>query len=497
MRSSAGATPFLAALVIGVLAGVQALVIAPPAHAGHGLDGMPDEAVDGLDTAAAPAGFDIGDDGLHINVRYHTLENGLRVVLSEDHTVPTATVGVYYGIGYRREPRGRTGFAHLFEHLFFAGSENLPVDSYHEFVSARGGMTNASTRLDFTNYFTVVPSNALDTVLWAEADRMASPTLSSRVFRRERDVVRNEIFVNVENQPYGGASWIDLPMIAFDNWHNAHNFYGDLSDLDAATITEARDFFERYYTPTNAVLVVAGAFDSEHVLPLIERYFGTIPAGEELEPVDVSETRQTGERRAQQYDRLAQQPYLVLGYRMPERGTPEYYAMALIDQLMLAGNGGRLQRRLVDERGYTSGVTGGINLLGNVHNYDGPMLWTVSMVHSEDFGTDPILADFDAEIARLQDAPLSEAELQRARTLLMTEFYGRLDYSTRLGIIDLFDDDPHRINRIEDGFDRVTPDLIQATAREYLRPENRTILEVIPGTGPGTEAEPATREPKP
>ncbi|MFY0638222.1 M16 family metallopeptidase [Maricaulis maris] len=426
---------------------------------------------------------------LHIPVRYETLDNGLRVVLAEDHTVPTATVAVYYGVGYRNEPRGRTGFAHLFEHVFFAGSENLPDSVFYYFISGMGGIANGSTRLDFTNYFGVVPANALNAFLWAEADRMAAPTISTQVFQRERDVVRNEIFVNVQNQAYGDWTWIDLPMVANENWHNAHNFYGDLSDLDAATVEDARAFFEQYYTPRNAVLVVAGSFDTNETLTTIEQYFGDIPTGPELPEIDVSEPPQTEEKWAEMTDPLATEPGLAVAYHMPERGTPDYFAMILIDQILVRGGDARLRRRLVDELGHGTQISGGINLLGNVFNYDGPMLWTASIIHDDAVAPDQVLADFDTVIDSLRANPVSAEDLAAARSKFLTEFYSSLDYSTRFGVADLlasfalFDDDPSRINRIEDGFEQVTPELIQRTARTWLRRENRTVLELRPGDG--------------
>ncbi len=428
-------------------------------------------------------------DDLHIPVRYETLDNGLRVVLAEDHTVPTATVAVYYGVGYRNEPRGRTGFAHLFEHVFFAGSQNLPEPVFYYYISGMGGIANGSTRLDFTNYFGVVPANALNAFLWAEADRMAAPTINAQIFQRERDVVRNEIFVNVQNQAYGDWTWIDLPMVANENWYNAHNFYGDLSDLDAATVEEARAFFEQYYTPRNAVLVVAGSFDADDTLATVEQYFGDIPTGPELPEIDVSEPPQTAEKWAEMTDPLATEPGLAIAYHMPDRGTPDYFAMILIDQILIRGGDARLRRRLVDELGYGTQISGGINLLGNVFNYDGPMLWTASIIHDDAVAPDQVRADFDQVIDTLRTTRVSEEALAAARSKFLTEFYASLDYSTRFGVVDLlasfalFDDDPSRINRIEDGFEQVTPELVQRAAQTWLRPENRTVLELRPGAG--------------
>ena len=422
--------------------------------------------------------------GFQVDVSYHELDNGLRIVLSEDHTVPTATVAVYYGVGFRNEPRGRTGFAHLFEHLMFQGSRNLPHGAFDTLIYGSGGVNNGSTRYDFTNYFEVVPSNALEAVLWAEADRMAFPNLSEDQLNNQREVVRNEVFVNVINQPYGGWIWIDLPMAANENWHNAHNFYGDLTDLDAASLEDAQAFFDQFYAPNNAVVVVAGDINKEETLAQIETYFGHIPAGDALPEIDVSEPRQEEEKFASQVDDLANQPALAVGYHMPERGTPEYYAMTIIDQLLVQGDDSLLTASLVNEEGYASGVFGGINLLGNAFNYNGPMLWTVGLIHDSEFTVSEVMGTLDTTIEGIRTTPVSAADVERARTKILSQFYSTVDTSTRFGLVDLlasfalFDDDPSRINRITEGFEQVTPELILSTAQEYLRPTNRTVLEV-------------------
>src|SRR6478752_1723298 len=213
-----------------------------------------------------------------VPVDYYKLDNGLRVVLSEDHTSPTVVVAVYYNIGFRIEPKDRTGFAHLFEHMMFQGSQNLGKMEFIKLVQANGGILNGSTRFDFTNYFEAVPSNKLETMLWAEADRMRGLNITQENLKNQQGVVGNEVKVNVLNQPYGSFPWIDLPMAAFQNWYNSHNFYGDLKDIDAATLADAKSFAAKYYQPQNAVLVVAGDFDEAAVKGWVPKYFANIPS---------------------------------------------------------------------------------------------------------------------------------------------------------------------------------------------------------------------------
>jgi predicted Zn-dependent peptidase len=430
-------------------------------------------------------------DGIDIDLQYRTLDNGLRVALARDASVSTVTVAMFYGVGFRKEPQGRTGFAHLFEHLMFEGSEYLPEGEFDRLIYGAGGVNNGSTRFDYTNYYEVVPSNALEAVLWAEADRMARPVINDRVLENQKGVVTNEVYVNVLNQPYGAWIWLDLPMMANENWYNAHNFYGDLDDLQAASLEDAESFHATYYTPNNAVLVVAGDLDYDATWAMVEANFGAIPRGEDIAWPDVSEPRQESEKRGVKEDALAPTPALAFGYHVPERGTPEYYAMAVLDQLLVQGDDSLLHQRLVREEGFSDSVFGGINILDSMYEYDGPMLWSVGLIHDADDDADTILAAVDEVIAPLTTAPLSPAEIERARTKLRSQLYDAVDSSTRFGLVNLiasfalFDDDPGEINRIEEHFAAVTPELVQATAREYLRATNRAALEVVPTPGAG------------
>ncbi len=422
-----------------------------------------------------------------IPVDYDTLPNGLKVVLSRDATSPVAAVAVYYNIGFRIEPRDRTGFAHLFEHMMFQGSNNLGKMEFIKLVQSNGGVLNGSTRFDYTNYFEVVPSHTLETMLWAEADRMRGLAITQENLTNQQGVVKNEVKVNVLNQPYGGFPWLDMPQIANTNWYNAHNFYGDLEHLDAATLADVQSFFKQYYAPNNAVLVVVGDYDPAQTKAWIQKYFAGIPRVELAAKPDITEPRQTAEKRQSKEDRLAQRPALGFAYHMPPRNTPEYYAMGLIEQILLQGRDSRLWQELVQRRGYTGGVNGGINFgLGNMFNYDGPMLMTTSLIHDADKPADSILAAIDGVIEELRTKPVDAATVERARTKVRSNFYSYLEAlggfgrADLLAVFALFDSDPARINRLEAEFEKVTPELIMRTAQEYLRPTNRTILTIEP-----------------
>ncbi|HEU0105303.1 MAG TPA: pitrilysin family protein, partial [Vicinamibacteria bacterium] len=201
-----------------------------------------------------------------------TLPSGLRLVISEDHSAPVATVAVYYGVGFRIEPRGRTGFAHLFEHMMFQGSGHVKKFEHAKYVEANGGNLNGSTRLDHTNYYQDVPADRVELALWLESDRMRSLDVSEENLDNQKKVVSEEVRANVLNQPYAAFEWLDLWMNANQSWPNAHNFYGDLTELEAATIGDVRDFFKRYYAPNNAVLVVVGDVDPAEITGWAQKY---------------------------------------------------------------------------------------------------------------------------------------------------------------------------------------------------------------------------------
>ncbi|HEU4887442.1 MAG TPA: pitrilysin family protein [Thermoanaerobaculia bacterium] len=423
---------------------------------------------------------------LTVPVEYHKLDNGLKVVFSPDRTAPTTIIAVYYGIGFRVEPRDRTGFAHLFEHLMFQGSDNLAKMELPRLIQSNGGVLNGSTRFDFTNYFEIVPAHTLETMLWAEADRMRSLAITEENLKNQQSVVKNEVRVNVLNQPYGGFPWLDLPQYANTNWYNAHNFYGDLEDLDAATIEDSRNFFKTYYAPNNAVLAIVGDFDPPQALAWVKQYFGPIAAQPQPPRPDISEPRQTEEKRQTKVDEKAPRPALAIGYHTPPQDTPEYYAMAMIDQILASGNDSWLYQDLVQTRGLTGEVSSAMNALGNMFNINGPSLYMAWLFHDKDKSAEQILAAFDAQVARLQSETIDAATMERARLKMRSSLYDELEGLFNFGRADLlasfalFYDDPNRINGIEERFAAVTPELIRQTAQEYLRPTNRTVLTVVP-----------------
>lgn len=435
---------------------------------------------------------------LQLPVEYYTLPNGLRVVLSQDKSAPLVSVGVYYGIGFRIEPKDRTGFAHLFEHLMFQGSGNLGKMEFIKLIEANGGVLNGSTRFDFTNYYETVPAHKLETILWAEADRMAGLRITEENLKNQQDVVKNEVRVNVLNQPYGGFPWIDLPMAANTNWYNAHNFYGDLEDLDAATIQDASDFFRKYYTPSNAVLAVVGDFETAEAKQFVEKYFGKLTGPKAEALPDIREPRQTEEKRAGRVDPLAPLPRAAVGYHMPERGTPEYWAMILLEQALTSGRDAKLYRHLVADKKLATNIAAGINWgLGNAFNYNGPMLYTIQLNYNDTNQTQALLAEHDVALKQFRDTELNEATLARALIKFRNGFYdemqdqlSRIDY---LATGAMFNNDPRFVNSIEANLRKVDVATARRAFDEYLRPSNRTIYLIKPGVKPQAANAPATK----
>ena len=419
-----------------------------------------------------------------VPVEYYKLPNGLRVVLSPDHTAPTICVGVYYHIGFRIEPRDRTGFAHLFEHMMFQGSTNLGKIQFIRLVQTNGGILNGSTRFDFTNYFEVLPANKLETALWAEADRMGGLAVNEENLKNQQGVVTSEVKQNVLNRPLGGFPWLDMPQYANTNWYNAHNFYGELKDIEAATLPDVEAFHKTYYAPNNAALAVAGDFDPADAKRFVEKYFGPLKPSQLPTQPDLTEPRQEKEKQATKVDPLARRPAIAMAYHVPERNTSEYYAMILLEEMLIEGDDSLLHQELVQKRGITGGVEGGINLLGNPYNYQGPMLFIANLVYDPATKPEAILQAVDGAIEPLRSKPVDQKTLQRALVKARSDLYDTFGQQGGFGLVDilasfaLFDDNPARVNTLVQQLEKVTPELLQKTAQEYLRPTNRTVLVV-------------------
>jgi predicted Zn-dependent peptidase len=434
--------------------------------------------------------------GLQIALESRTLANGLRVVIAPDSIVPVVTVGVYYKIGFRLEPQGRSGFAHLFEHMMFQGSANAPKMEHIKLINSSGGVLNGSTMYDVTNYYEAVPSNALERVLWLEADRMRALKVDDENLKNQRDVVKEEVRVNVLNQPYGGFPWLDMPPVAFRNWANAHNFYGDFADLDAASLPDVQAFFRTYYLPNNAVLLILGDVKPEEGFLLAEKYFGDILRGPEPPFANPNEPPQTEERRGHIEEKFGTLPAMAIGYVLPKRRSAEWCAMALLDQALHGGRAGRIYRNLVLEKQIAVEADGGVD---DIFGYNGPAQTTTRILHKPEISSEATLAAFDAVIQEVQEKGISADELEQLKVKWRSDYYamlegGRGGYMPKYGLMhllacfSLFDGEPQLVNTILDGFLQVTPERVQAAAKKYLRKENRAIVFRTPANTDVKEA---------
>jgi len=425
---------------------------------------------------------------LNIPVVYYKLPNGLKVVISEDHTAPVVTVAVYYNVGFRVEPKGRTGFAHLFEHMMFQGSANVKKFEHAKFVEANGGSLNGHTDFDYTNYFETMPSNRVELGLWLESDRMRSLDVSEENLKNQQAVVSEEVRVNVLNQPYQFFEWISLWENAFTNWNNSHNGYGDLAEINAATIDDVRSFFKTYYAPNNAVLTVVGDVDVTEVKKMVEKHFAAIASQPVPPRPDLTEPPQTKEKRVSQTDKLANLPALATGYHLPPQNSPDFPAMALLVQILQGDDSSRWYQRLVKEKELTLDLTGGLNYFGNEFDYTGPMIMTTRTTYKPGHTADEIVREMDAVIADVVAKGVTEKELADAKVRYRSNFYSQVESSFGkthlLSALALFRDDPQQINSLLTPFENVTAAQIKSAAAKYLVATNRTVIDRVPEAKP-------------
>lgn len=430
--------------------------------------------------------------GFKVPIDYFTLPNGLKVVVSEDRTAPVVLVEVMYNIGFRVEPKGRTGFAHLFEHMMFQGSAQVKKMEHVGLLQEAGGIVNGSTRFDYTNYFQALPSNGLERALWLEADRMRSLDVSAENLKNQQNVVSEEVRVNVLNQPHGGFEWLDIWERANTNWHNAHNFYGDLKELEAATLEDVRGFFKTYYAPNNAVLVVVGDTTAAEVRRLAGKHFGSIPRQPLPAPADISEPPQTATRQFTREDKLARTPALAAAWHLPVRFTKDFFALSVLDPLLNSDDSARMYRKLVRDERLAVSSQGGFNFLGSNFDMKGPMLYTMRVDYLNDKTADQVLAAIESVLADVREKGITPAELEQAKTTIRSGFLDELESggmprfgrANLMAAFALFDDDPGRINTILGELEKVTADDVKAAAGRWLVPANRTSIDSRPAAKP-------------
>jgi zinc protease len=424
-----------------------------------------------------------------IPLEQRTLPNGLTVIVSEDHSAPTFGLCIAYRIGFRLEPEGRTGFAHLFEHMMFEGTPVAPKGTLPQVVEAGGGNLNGDTRWDYTEYIETAPISALDPVLWLEADRLKTLDFSTKNLDNQRQVVEEEVRVNVLNQPYGLFFAIDLPMKAYDTYPDSHNFYGDFHDLDAARIEDVRAFYEKYYAPNNAVMAIAGDVNAAEVFAKVEKYFASVPRRDVSPLIKVVEKDQTSERHAVEEDKLAKLPAIAIGYRLPDRNSPDAVVGAVTGELLHNGEASLLYQHLVKEKQVAVSVDGGANWpLGNPFEYNGPTLMTTFLVEPAGTSVDKVMAAYDETIQQLATKGPTAEQLARVQIKMRSDWYDQMeqpiDRASLIAHAALFDGNAARVNTIPADIDKVTAADVQAFAQKYLVARNRTVVERNPAPKP-------------
>ena len=412
-----------------------------------------------------------------------SLDNGLRVVVLPDRSSPVVAVAVYYDVGMRSEPQGRTGFAHLFEHLMFQGSATLEKSEHFSHVQGAGGTMNGSTHVDYTNYYEVLPSNATELAMFLEADRMRSCRLTPENLANQVAVVQNEIRVNVQNRPYGGFPWLQLPPVLFESFANTHDGYGSFVDLEAATIEDAQSFFDRYYAPGNAVLAVAGDVDVAQVLAWAEQHFGDIPGRSVEPPPAFTEAPVTQQKRAAVTDELAPAPAVALAWRTPDPADlAGYLPYVVLAEVLTDGDGARLQDRLLLRDRTATSVGGYLGVMGDPLDARDPTPLMIEVHHAPEVSVDTVVAAVDEEIALLA-AGLRDGELDRTVKRIVARYLREVDSvlgrATTAAVLEQQRGRAELLNELPDLLAAVTAEQVVAAAAT-LRPDNRALLELRP-----------------
>jgi zinc protease len=412
-----------------------------------------------------------------IKYEEHKLDNGLRVVLSEDHSVPVVAVDVWYHVGSANEEKGRSGFAHLFEHMMFQGSENVAKGEHMKYVSESGGTLNGTTNTDRTEYFETLPSNRLNMGLWLEADRMRSLVVTSEKFENQRETVKEERRQGIDNQPYGEAFLVS-DTLGYDGWPYDHTVIGSMDDLDAAKVEDVQAFFNRYYCPANAVLVIVGDIEPKKAMELVKQYFGAIPAGAPSAFPAWDEPFDKGERRKLVEAPKANVPALFATYQIPSHAHADTPALEMLNLLLADGESSRLNKRLVKDEEAAFGCFGFVDgRLG-----PGEFRLIVASNAGVDIGTCEKL--MDEEVAKIANEGITAEELQKAKTKLKTEFVSsRETVMGKAESIHHYIWLHHDLSTINSDLDRylaVTVQDIQRVAKQYLRSDNRTMVTAAP-----------------
>ena len=414
---------------------------------------------------------------LHIPLQQFSLDNGLRVIISEDHSAPTYAISVTYNVGSRDERKGRTGFAHLFEHMMFQGSENVGKGEHFILVQNNGGSMNGTTTQDRTNYFEAFPSNQLDLGLFLEADRMRSLAVNESNLANQRNAVQEEKRLRDDNEPYGQVE-DTLDELAYGNFANAHSVIGSMDDLNAATVKDVQDFFRTYYAPNNAVLTIVGDVDPKIALAKVKKYFAGIPRQPAPPVPDLTEGPPTGEKLRVLEDPFAQVARVDIGYRNVPGDTPDDWALSVLAEILGSGQSSRMYQTLVKDK-QLAVQAGSFEL-----DHRGPSLFQAVAYVRPGKDVKDVETAMLAEIDRMKTEPVADWELQKARMLFkrsnVQQLRTTLSRAVEIGEDAVFYNDPDLVNTTQEKIEAVTRDDIQRVAKKYLTAENRAVVITVP-----------------
>ncbi len=412
-----------------------------------------------------------------LEIEEYTLANGLRVVLNPDHAIPVASIAVYYNVGSRNERADRTGFAHLFEHMMFQGSENVPKAGHFQYVMKAGGTMNGTTSSERTNYYETLPANQLPLGLWLESDRMRSLAVTQENLDNQREAVKEEKRLRYDNQPYGQIFDLINEMI-YKNFANSHSTIGSMEHLDAASVEDVQEFFRVYYAPNNAVLVLSGAFEKEAAKQLVETYFADIPKQPLPADLDVSEPKEVAATYREWEDTLAPFPAFLIGWKIPKRRSPEFNALYLAGKVLYDGDSSRLYQKLV------KGDESVIQLFGFTDERRGPSSIFVGAIPKPDKDLSKIREAIMNEIHDLAAHGPTCEEMEKLENQLINDAV-RLRQSSMaraqtIAEYALYDGDPNLINSDLDELLAVTGEQIRHAVGTFLNTDNRALLDVVP-----------------
>ncbi|HET9784108.1 MAG TPA: pitrilysin family protein [Terriglobales bacterium] len=414
------------------------------------------------------------------------LANGLRVVLSVDHTLPVVTESMTFDVGAREEHKGRSGFAHLFEHLMFEGSAHAPKGTFEKLIEGYGGNFNANTHEDYTFYYTTVPSNVLETVMWLDADRMSALNVTAAALKNQISVVKEEKRLRVDNAPYGALVYSGIQEQAFSNWQNSHPVIGSFADLDAATLQDVMEFFHQYYAPDNCVLTIVGDFDAVKTKAMVEHYFGWIPDRSKITPVDTKEPEQTAPRRMTLPDPQAKLPAITMSWHGPERDSQDFYALNMLGELLFDGDSSRMYQALVKNNPLALEVEGGLGFpTGDYSDYRAPGMFSSLVIFKPNATDEEVEKLVMQQIHEVEANGVPAAEMQRLRTKFSSDWIQSeqttLSRAQLLGLATMFDGSPEKANTELEKFLAVTPEEMAAVARKYLTSAKVNVIVDQPG----------------